>query len=263
MCGIAAIFLYPQARSVADWQAIREIFTRNLVFNEERGRAATGLAIINQAGQAVLLKRPIPATAFVQQPEYQELLAHIGSQTMLILGHTRLPTKGSPQNSDNNHPIHTGSVIGVHNGHIANDDLLFARLGLTRRGQVDSEIIFRLLDPYPPRHYNGNYLQTIQPVLQMLEGQYTFLACHLSAPEKLLVLKHNNPLCIHYNSTWNAVIFSSRYLFLRKAFGRSLITEALPHDDLLLYDAGCLAQRRHEPIARLSISPIQEASDAE
>jgi hypothetical protein len=99
--------------------------------------------------------------------------------------------------------------------------------------------------------------------MQMLEGQYTFLACHLSAPEKLLVFKHNNPLCIHYNSSWNALIFSSRYLFLRKAFGRSMITEALPHDDLLLYDASSLARCQHEPVARLPISPLEEAGHAD
>jgi hypothetical protein len=50
-------------------------------------------------------------------------------------------------------------------------------------------------------------------------------------------LKHNNPLCIHFHREWNALIFSSRYVFLRKAFGAPLIAEALEHDQLILFDA--------------------------
>lgn len=254
MCGIAAILLTPQERSKADWHAIRETFTRNLVFNEERGQAASGLAIVSQDGEVALLKRPQPASEFTNEVEYQHLLEGIGPRTTLILGHTRLPTKGSPDNHDNNHPIWVGSVIGVHNGHISNDDALFNRFNLARRGEVDSEIIFRLLDARAPGDLNGSGLPAVGATLQLLEGQFTFLACYLAEAHKLLVLKHHNPLCAHYHAGWNALVFSSRYIFLRKAFGRSLNAEALPHDHLLLYDATRIAECRQEPQAALALS---------
>ncbi len=247
MCGIAAIFLHPQERTADEWQAIRDIFTRNLLFNEERGRAATGLAITQTDGRIDLYKMSLPAAEFIQTPTYQRLLEAIGPQTLLILGHTRLPTKGDPACAGNNHPIQAGSVFGVHNGQIANDDALFTRFGYTRLAQVDSEIIFHMLAAVSPENPPANYLAQIAPKIELLQGQFTFIAGDLRAPQRLLVLKHNNPLCIHYHAVWNALIFSSRYIFLRKAFGQSLLAEALEHDQLLLFDAATISERRTEP----------------
>lgn len=63
-----------------------------------------------------------------------------------VILHTRWATQGSPENNDNNHPIVTGGVVGVHNGHLNNDDELFKWIGGERIGQVDSEAAFALLD---------------------------------------------------------------------------------------------------------------------
>jgi glucosamine 6-phosphate synthetase-like amidotransferase/phosphosugar isomerase protein len=257
MCGIAAILLYPQERSAAEWQAIRDIFTRNLLFNEERGRAATGLAVTQLNGQSGLFKAPLPACEFVETPEYRTLLHLVGPQTTLLLGHTRLPTKGSPDMPRNNHPLSAGPVYGVHNGTITNDDALFERLGYNRKGQVDSEIIFQMIAEETPDCTPQEYLSAILPHIQLLEGQFTFLACDRRSPSWLVVLKHNNPLCVHYHPAWNALIFSSRYIFLRKAFGQSLIAEALDHDQLLLFDGLSIPEASGRPIEAL---PLERAA---
>jgi glucosamine 6-phosphate synthetase-like amidotransferase/phosphosugar isomerase protein len=253
MCGIAAVFLHPQERTVEEWQAIRDIFTRNLLFNEERGRAATGLIITSSNGQADLYKLPVPASQFIETPTYNTLLNSIGPQTLLILGHTRLPTQGDPAYAGNNHPIRVGPVFGVHNGRIANDAALFARFGYPRQAEVDSEIIFHMLACVSPENTAQSYLGQIRPQIELLQGQFTFIAGDLRAPQRLLVLKHNNPLCIHYHAGWNALIFSSRYIFLRKAFGESLLTEALDHDRLLLFDATTIEQRHTDPHESLDL----------
>ncbi len=237
MCGIAAVLLYPQERNAEQWQAIKNVFTQNLVFNEERGKAATGIAVTNRDGGVMLYKSALAASRFVNTSEYQKMLSNIGTQTTLILGHTRLPTKGDPSNNGNNHPVQAGPVFGVHNGHIENDDELFAKCGCTRTAEVDSEIIFRLIESVDPAALNGQYLGKVRNLIRIMRGQFTFLACDQRRPEQLLVLKHNNPLCIHFHRQWNALVFSSRYIFLRKAFGISLIAEALEHDQLMLFDA--------------------------
>ena len=249
MCGIAAILLYPQPRTDETWQNIRQVFTRNLVFNEERGQAATGVAIVQADGQARVRKQPVPAGQFVEMAAYREAMEAVGPATTLILGHTRLPTQGTPSNPDNNHPIEAGPVLGVHNGHIVNDAELFARWGLSRRAQVDSEIIFRMMAALSPVALNGHYLQAVSECLAQMKGQFTFLALDRRCPARLLVLKHENPLCVHYAPEWQAVLFSSRYLFLRKAFGQSVVSEALPHDQLLCYDAAQLPERAGQPCA--------------
>jgi glucosamine 6-phosphate synthetase-like amidotransferase/phosphosugar isomerase protein len=247
MCGIAALLLHPQERSPEQWRALTDLFTRNLVYNEARGPAATGIAILQRDGTIATHKMPLPASQFTQTAEYRALLARINAHTTIVLGHTRLPTKGSPLNNANNHPLHAGPVWGVHNGHIKNDDELFARYGYARQAEVDSEIIFQFLAEVAPTSTEA-YLRAITQRLRWLDGDFTFLACDQRAPTQLLVLKHNNPLCAHWHTEWNALIFSSRYVFLRQAFGHPVSAEALPHHQLTLFDALALPQHGLNPI---------------
>jgi glutamine phosphoribosylpyrophosphate amidotransferase len=58
-------------------------------------------------------------------------------------------TKGHPRIEANNHPVRHGAVVGIHNGHIDNDDELMSRYGFEReepRMSVDSEVIFALAE---------------------------------------------------------------------------------------------------------------------
>jgi glucosamine 6-phosphate synthetase-like amidotransferase/phosphosugar isomerase protein len=247
MCGIAAIFLYPQPRPPQLWQEIKSSLTENLRFNEERGAAATGLALLQADGQITLHKQAIPARQFIDTPEYAALLNQLGPDSALLLGHTRRPTKGAPLNPQNNHPLHVGPLLGVHNGHIHNDDQLFARLNLPRQAQVDSEIIFRLMAPFSPGPLNGRYLSEIRPQMQQMKGQFTFLAADQRAPHKLLVVRHQNPLSIYYHPHWNALVFSSSYIFLRKSFGRAILSQTVPQNQLLLFETATLPTLKHHP----------------
>lgn len=253
MCGISAILLHPRQRSATQWQAIREFFTGDLLFNEDRGRDATGLAIVRSDGQVSLFKEALPAAEFVQTSQYHDLLATVGPQTTLILGHTRAPTKGDPAFPGNNHPIQTGPVFGVHNGHIDNDDELFLRLGCLRQAQVDSEIIFHILAATSPMLTPQRYLETLGPRLELLKGSYTFLAVDCRRPTRLIVLRHDNPLLFHHHHDWNALIFSSRYIFMRKYFGPSLGSDVVEQDRLMLFDAGKIVSRGRQTVREVAL----------
>lgn len=253
MCGIAAILLTPQERPAEMWQEIKDCLTQNLLFNEDRGRKATGLAVIQTDGQMALSKMPLEATEFVKTPHYKNLLATVGPQTTLLLGHTRHPTKGDPASNDNNHPLLAGPICGIHNGEIDNDDALFASCGCPRRGQVDSEVIFRLLEPLSPLQLNGSYLTAVRSQLQRLEGSFTFLACDRRASDRLLVVRHQRPLAVHFHADWKALIFSSRYIFLRKQFGQAVLTETLAPDHLMLFEARTIPQLGHQPVATIAL----------
>ena len=56
MCGIAALLLQPQERTESEWESIRETFSHNLVFNEERGVEVTGCAVIQKDGGVIIQK---------------------------------------------------------------------------------------------------------------------------------------------------------------------------------------------------------------
>ncbi len=252
MCGLAGVLLYPTPRPAAVWAEIRDAFTRNLLSNEERGWHAAGVALVQRDGSASLHKQPGTASELITTAAYRDVLERLGPATTIMLGHTRAPTKGSPQHNANNHPLCCGHVLGIHNGHIANDDALFSRLGLPRLAEVDSEIIFRLLDAIPAAA-DEPYLPAVQARVALMEGVFAVLAVDLRAPHRLLALKHQAPLCVHYHLPWQALFFSSRYLFLRKAFGRSVITEALPGEHAYLFDADRLPDLGKQPFAGLAL----------
>ena len=197
---------------------------------------------------------PLPASEFVTRHEYQSMLKKIDANTTLILGHTRQSTKGDPAFPRNNHPLRARAVIGVHNGHINNDDELFARYHYPRKAHVDSEIIFRMLEQ-PCRRASGDAISGRHPaILAIARWTVHFPGLRSKdALERLLVLKHENPLYYLYKREWNAIGLFFAIFFLRKAFGNGLTPEALPHDRLLLFDADALSQTGNPPVASLQL----------
>jgi glucosamine 6-phosphate synthetase-like amidotransferase/phosphosugar isomerase protein len=66
-----------------------------------------------------------------------------------VLVHVRDYTKGHPSLNANNHPVRHGSVVGIHNGIIRNDEEIFSKYGFERGDAemtVDSEAIFALVE---------------------------------------------------------------------------------------------------------------------
>lgn len=254
MCGIAAMLLEPKYRTDQELNEIRDLITENILVNEERGKDATGIAVIQKDGTVLVEKMASKASDFVKSEVYLDLLQKINHQTVSILGHTRMPTKGDVKYEYNNHPIMSGSVIGIHNGHIKNDDELFARCDCRRTGQVDSEIIFQILNKCGADGFKTDNIERLMHGMKVMEGKYTFLAVTKHSPEKLLVVKHSNPLSMYYEPNWKALIFSSRYIFLRKRFGNKVIQQDIKNDSVLLFDANTLVENQHKPLASIHLN---------
>jgi glucosamine 6-phosphate synthetase-like amidotransferase/phosphosugar isomerase protein len=135
MCGIAGYSLSPETtldRTVAARALLGGI--------AERGADAVGYAYRTTTRDVALHKQRSGASAIVDRivvpPDTSQLLVHV-----------RDYTKGHPSLDANNHPIRHGTVVGVHNGIIVNDDDLFGRHAIARAEPgmtVDSEIIFAL-----------------------------------------------------------------------------------------------------------------------
>jgi glucosamine 6-phosphate synthetase-like amidotransferase/phosphosugar isomerase protein len=253
MCGLVGLLLHPGPRPAGAWEEIRAAVTANLLANEERGREAAGVVVVQEDGSYHLFKQPVPASALVRMPGYGEALRAIGPHTTCVLGHTRLPTKGSRWHNANNHPLLAGHVVGVHNGYIDNDDALFEELQLPRTAEVDSEVIFRLQDRVEPLGANGSYLPRLSERLALLEGRFTTLSVDTRAPGRLVVLKVRNPLSLHYEPTLRALLFSSRYVYLRKTFGPVVAGQMLSDQHAYAFDAGSLPRLGSEPAFRLPL----------
>jgi glucosamine 6-phosphate synthetase-like amidotransferase/phosphosugar isomerase protein len=175
MCGIAGYSLSPDSpveRTLAAQALLAGI--------AERGADAVGYAFRGADEAVEVTKLRGGASALLD-----EIAVPRGASQALL--HVRDYTKGHPEIELNNHPIRHGTVVGVHNGVIANDDELLSRYGIERSAPemtVDSEAIFALMerrehDPRALRELHGTmaagWLDERQP-------QSLFLARGISRP---------------------------------------------------------------------------------
>ena len=140
MCGIAGFSISDKDHKVIRTRLLSEAMLRQI---QVRGTDATGAVWSENTENGVELyfaKDAVDADTFIDLN-----IDLIPKYTRTALLHTRYATKGDPSNNNNNHPIMTNKVIGVHNGVITNDDDLFEELGVKRIAEVDSEAIFQLL----------------------------------------------------------------------------------------------------------------------
>jgi len=257
MCGIMAALLSPQVRSKQAWQGIKAVFIGGLLLSQSRGDKATGVAVLGRGQPAAVVKKPIPAARFVVDDDFAAVMSSVGDGTTLILGHTRNPTLGTVHRRQNNHPLEVGSVLGVHNGHIVNHQDVFRNEGWERQGDVDSEAIFRLINSVHPVESAEAYLQEIRARIRVLKGEYTFLACDLRRPDRLIAARHFEPLAVGYQRTWNALFFSSLDWFLDSSLGMTRDATLLPRERLMLYEAGALSSLCDAPLNALAFGPDQ------
>ena len=138
MCGIAGYSFGPASRMN------RTLAAQALLAGiAERGADAVGYAH-RDAGVLEVHKQQTGASALLDA-----LVVPPAARQVLV--HVRDYTKGHPTIAANNHPVRHGSVTGVHNGIIANDEELFACHRIPRyepEMTVDSEVIFALVEAH-------------------------------------------------------------------------------------------------------------------
>ena len=136
MCGIAGYSLRSRSgvgRTLATQALLAAI--------AERGADAVGYAYRRaEDAYATVVKQRTPASKLLER-------IAVPSEASQLLVHVRDYTKGHPSIAANNHPVRHGSVVGIHNGLITNDDELLAPHSCARaepRMTVDSEAIFAI-----------------------------------------------------------------------------------------------------------------------
>src|SRR3712207_5672637 len=140
MCGIAGYSVSPES------SVQRTLSAQALLAGiAERGADAVGSAHRDSDGAVSVHKRRSGASELLDE-------VRVPDDATQVLVHVRDYTKGHPAIESNNHPIRHGTVVGIHNGIIANDEEIFAAHGFERAAPemtVDSEAIFALVDARP------------------------------------------------------------------------------------------------------------------
>lgn len=226
MCGIAGYSLSPETN------VDRTVAARALLAGiAERGADAVGYAYRTTTREVVLHKQRSGASALVDR-------IRVPSDTSQLLVHVRDYTKGHPSLDANNHPIRHGSVVGIHNGIIVNDDELFERNRIARAEAemtVDSEIIFALAS-----RSRGKTARA----LEQLVGSMATAWLDEERPELVVARGMGRPLWI--GTSADAFFFASTKLALElveRYTTTKLRKRQLPLGRVVAVDAGSIVAR--------------------
>ena len=226
LCGIAGYSL------ALDSTVERTVAARALLTGiAERGADAVGYAYRRPGTPIAVHKQRSGATALLERISVPE-------DATKLLVHVRDYTKGHPSLAANNHPVRHGSVVGIHNGIIKNDDELFAEHGIARAESgmtVDSEIIFALAERSRGR---------TAAALQQLYGSMATAWLDESRPELLLARGVGRPLWI--GQTKKELFFASTRVALELVesyVGIKLRKSELPQGTVAAVERGRIVTR--------------------
>jgi predicted glutamine amidotransferase len=199
MCGIAGLVLSDAEKVNAN------VLACALLLNiEERGRDATGAAWFDPDGVLMTQKSAMPARWFVQGAEIHE------DATNIIL-HTRAATQGSEKDNNNNHPVITGGVVGVHNGVLWNDDSLFRKMGVERIAEVDTEAAFAAIAYGTQIHDDGKprLAADLKGVLEEIDGSAALAWQLVGKPNELHLARVSQSPLVVARTKGGSLVFAS------------------------------------------------------
>ena len=229
MCGIFGIVV----GDTGDWtypiiiKSVHDLF----LLSQKRGRDASGIAL-STPDSILVQKVPKPASYLLRTKEYRELLKFSanGSCSLLpvtVVGHTRMETDGCSEVKDNNQPIIADGLVGLHNGIVVNQNILWRNNPkLERKYQVDSEIIFRLLNNYCVNGFS--LIEATQKMFQKIEGMAS-IAALFSEYNSLLLATNNGSLYQGKSSLNDVFLFASEESILKKLLQKKYLQKLTPH----------------------------------
>jgi len=265
MCGIVAAIAFDKLnkKEESDRQKImRYLTTELLLLTEDRGKDATGAAVLFSDGNYAGMKKGEKVSDFLSKlgeskERYGGLLKiwrEHDHPAKVYLGHARQLSQGDKNNNANNHPIKIGNIVGIHNGTLRNDDVIIKNLGCKRDGEVDSEAIFRLFEYYTHKGREPFTLDMIQDIVRRLEGQFAITLFNSDNPYQVPIFRDSRPVefvlinkykllfIVSEIKFWNDVLFRyEEHIFYHNLKYPSLLKcniekEALVDDSCMIFD---------------------------
>jgi len=188
MCGIFG-FITSEGRG-PEIARLRRI----ALVTQSRGDHAFGLAWLDEDGRLQTFKRPGPAKAHLDELDRCR-------NAVVVVGHCRFATHGSPLDNRNNHPHAAGAGFLVHNGVIHNHQQLVRRYRLDQRSQCDSEVLGLLM-----ARCAGSIVQRSAWAANQVQGDLAMLGVW-RAPARILLTRRGRPL--HFGQGRDGFYFGS------------------------------------------------------
>ena len=182
MCGIVG---------VVAGRNIPSILLQGLQRLEYRGYDSSGVAVIDEAGELSVCRRPGKVQNLLQAMEDQPIRGKTG------IAHTRWATHGIV-NEVNSHPHSSGQRVSlVHNGIIENHNVLrdeLKKAGYVFASDTDSEVVVHLIDSYLEQGHS--LLESVRAAIKHLEGAFAIAAVSPLFPNQIVAARLGCPLVV-------------------------------------------------------------------
>ena len=170
---------------------IPSILLQGLQRLEYRGYDSSGVAVIDEAGELSVCRRPGKVQNLLQAMEDQPIRGKTG------IAHTRWATHGIV-NEVNSHPHSSGQRVSlVHNGIIENHNVLrdeLKKAGYVFASDTDSEVVVHLIDSYLEQGHS--LLESVRAAIKRLEGAFAIAAVSPLFPDQIVAARLGCPLVV-------------------------------------------------------------------
>lgn len=232
MCGIFGIIVEKNAD--VNQKAFRKILKHIFLLSESRGKESSGLLFIENE-HTEICKSSGKARRLIRSINYKNKIDNYLSRLFTnedlsknasIIGNTRLATNGSHMDENNNQPFTIETISGVHNGIVVNCEELMNKHGiLSRKGESDSEILFRVFQKYSD--YGESMDSAAEKLLAEIEGSASVAVYNAINSELLLTTNTGSLYILSSKDMPGLLIFASEKPILRKLISKSLILKKL------------------------------------
>ena len=203
MCAIFGLIDYNRVFSTHQREVILKVLSKEC---EVRGTDATGFAF-NSNGRLKIFKRPLAA---------HEVSLTLPDDANIILGHTRMATKGNKQQNYNNHPFFGKAGIKfalAHNGILYNENHIRHDMAIPNSHiQTDSYIAVQILEKIGTLDE-----KSLTEMAEKVSGCFVFTL--LDENNNSYFVKGDNPLAL-YHFEAGFYIYASTDVILDYALGR-------------------------------------------
>ena len=217
MCGIFGLNI--NKNSPGNLKNLSYYIDNLFLLSESRGKEASGFAFGSQK-EIQIYKTPEKASKLIKEPVYKNALKVLeSSDSVSVIGHSRLVTNGLESSNLNNQPVERDGVILVHNGIVTNVDEISKKNNINLKGGLDSEII-----PFLLKDLEKDPSLELKKAYAQIYGMTTIAALFENLPNMLLAT-NNGSLYYIFSEDKNSFIFASEKYILTRLLDNKQNTE--------------------------------------
>jgi glutamine---fructose-6-phosphate transaminase (isomerizing) len=225
MCGIFGIII--DDRSMHNHYNYIHDLKSLYKFSMLRGQDATGLAL-NDTASIQVLKRNCKPTEFISENVFSNVISKVfdgKSESLAAIGHCRLVTNGSLAIEENNQPICTRNLVGVHNGIVVNTEVLQLKnykningsSNVTLEGGQNVSDTQQLIEKIDDAYVSNNMhmVKALHDVYSVITGTAS-IALTSNVENNVYLATNNGSLYYLIDKVNKVFVFSSELLFLKQ-----------------------------------------------